>query len=153
MRSLVHCLYHHRYRNRQCLHSAPAYQQQPFQCRQQSTPQLMVQPEALCRQPQKLPRLLVHRRPPKVWHQVLVSVLNLYSGISYSQCVHAAWTTCGYVQKDGQVNPDVRALNGPDAINDLAQAVIYNAVAYGIKRTSTYAKANVNMVLSLLPPE
>ncbi|KAF5312756.1 hypothetical protein D9619_003003 [Psilocybe cf. subviscida] len=58
----------------------------------------------------------------------------------------ATWTTCGYSQKDGQVDPDVRTLNGPDAINNVAQAVIYNAVAYGIKRTPTYARAIANML-------
>lgn len=26
----------------------------------------------------------------------------------------SAWTTCPYVGRDGQVNPDVRDLNGPD---------------------------------------
>ncbi|KAF9480081.1 chondroitin AC/alginate lyase [Pholiota conissans] len=51
----------------------------------------------------------------------------------------ATWTTCPYVARDGQVNPDVRTLNGPDAINDVAQAVLYSAVAFALTRTSIYS--------------
>ncbi|KAJ7783569.1 chondroitin AC/alginate lyase [Mycena maculata] len=40
----------------------------------------------------------------------------------------ATWTTCPYVQKDGKVNPDVRTLNGPAAINSASQSIIYNCV-------------------------
>lgn len=41
---------------------------------------------------------------------------------------------------DGQVNPDVRTLNGPDAINNVAQAVIYSAVAYALTRSSVHSQ-------------
>ncbi|KAJ7275236.1 alginate lyase-domain-containing protein [Mycena haematopus] len=41
----------------------------------------------------------------------------------------ATWTTCPYVVKDGQVNPDVRTLNDPGAINDAAQSIFFNAIA------------------------
>ncbi|KAF8973712.1 alginate lyase-domain-containing protein [Flammula alnicola] len=58
----------------------------------------------------------------------------------------ATWTTCPYVGRDGQVNPDVRTLNGPDAINDAAQAVLYNAIAYALKRSSTYSKTAANLI-------
>jgi hypothetical protein len=42
--------------------------------------------------------------------------------------------------RDGQVNPDVRTLHGPDAINDVAQAVIYSAVAYALTRSSIHSQ-------------
>ncbi|KJA25740.1 hypothetical protein HYPSUDRAFT_37189 [Hypholoma sublateritium FD-334 SS-4] len=58
----------------------------------------------------------------------------------------ATWTTCPYVGRDGQVNPDVRDLNGPDAINDASQAVIYNAIAYALEGTSTYSKNVANLI-------
>lgn len=51
-----------------------------------------------------------------------------------------AWTTCAYVSRDGQVNPDVRNLNGPAAINYLAQAVLYNSVAFALQKSTTYSQ-------------
>jgi hypothetical protein len=44
-----------------------------------------------------------------------------------------AWTVCSYVPRDGQVNPDVRTLHGPGAINTFSQAVLYIAVGYAIR--------------------
>lgn len=52
----------------------------------------------------------------------------------------ATWTTCPYINKDGQVNPDVRTLNGPSAINSVSQAVLYNAVAYSLAKTTSYSQ-------------
>ncbi|KAJ7630744.1 chondroitin AC/alginate lyase [Roridomyces roridus] len=48
----------------------------------------------------------------------------------------ATWTTCPYVVKDGQLNPDVRTLNGPSAIQNAAQSIIYNCVCCGLKGPS-----------------
>lgn len=38
------------------------------------------------------------------------------------------------------MNPDVRQINAPDAINNVAQAVIFNAIAFALKSTSVYSK-------------
>lgn len=40
----------------------------------------------------------------------------------------------------------MRDLNGPDAINDASQAVIYNAIAYALESTSTYSKNVANLI-------
>ncbi|KAJ6627121.1 alginate lyase-domain-containing protein [Mycena sp. CBHHK59/15] len=40
------------------------------------------------------------------------------------------WTTCPYVARDGQVNPDVRTLNGPGAINSVGQSILYNSLCF-----------------------
>ncbi|KZS92921.1 chondroitin AC/alginate lyase [Sistotremastrum niveocremeum HHB9708] len=51
----------------------------------------------------------------------------------------ATWTSCDYVPRDGQVNPDVRTLNGASDINAVSQSVLYNAIAYALTRQSTYS--------------
>ncbi|KAL0950992.1 hypothetical protein HGRIS_007737 [Hohenbuehelia grisea] len=51
----------------------------------------------------------------------------------------ATWTTCPYVVRDGQVNPDVRSINGPGAIQSAGQAILYNGIAYAITGSSSYA--------------
>ncbi|KAJ7492812.1 chondroitin AC/alginate lyase [Mycena latifolia] len=48
----------------------------------------------------------------------------------------ATWTTCPYVVRDGKVNPDVRTLNGPAAINSASQSILYSAVCYALKGSS-----------------
>jgi Alginate lyase len=58
----------------------------------------------------------------------------------------AAWTTCPYVARDGQVNPDVRLLNGPEAINSVSQSIIYNAIAYALQKTSSYSAAATSFI-------
>lgn len=60
--------------------------------------------------------------------------------------VLTAWTTCPYVARDGQVNPDVRTLNGPDAINSVSQSIIYNAIASVIKRNSSYSQKAASFI-------
>ncbi|KAK0481875.1 chondroitin AC/alginate lyase [Armillaria novae-zelandiae] len=52
----------------------------------------------------------------------------------------ATWTTCPYKIRDGQVNPDVRKLPGPGAINGVSQNSINNALAYAFTRSSSYSK-------------
>jgi hypothetical protein len=51
-----------------------------------------------------------------------------------------AWTTCPYVVKDGEVNPDVRTLHGPAAINDASQSIHLNAIAYAQTTAAVYCK-------------
>lgn len=57
-----------------------------------------------------------------------------------------AWTTCPYIARDGRVNPDVRLLNAPAAINFAAQSILYNAVAYALQKTSAYSSAAVAFI-------
>ncbi|KAI0704924.1 alginate lyase-domain-containing protein [Cytidiella melzeri] len=52
----------------------------------------------------------------------------------------ATWTTCPYVVRDGQVNPDTNGLKGPDATQDMSQSVIYNAVAFALQQTAGYSQ-------------
>lgn len=52
----------------------------------------------------------------------------------------AAWTTCPYVSRDGQVNPDVRELSGPDAVNAVSQSILSNALAFALDKSSKYSK-------------
>ncbi|KAJ6574913.1 alginate lyase-domain-containing protein [Mycena capillaripes] len=48
----------------------------------------------------------------------------------------ATWTTCPYVVRDGKVNPDVRTLNGPAAINGASQSILFNAMAGVLQKNS-----------------
>lgn len=69
-----------------------------------------------------------------------VSALLTYYGLA------EAWTTCPYVARDGQVNPDVRYLNGPDAINSASQSILYNAVAYAFNKTASYSSTATSFI-------
>ncbi|KAJ7107625.1 chondroitin AC/alginate lyase [Mycena crocata] len=51
----------------------------------------------------------------------------------------ATWTTCPYVVRDGKVNPDVRTLNGPSAINAASQSILDNAVCCALQGTTADA--------------
>ncbi|TCD62512.1 hypothetical protein EIP91_006786 [Steccherinum ochraceum] len=54
------------------------------------------------------------------------------------------WTTCTYVSRDGQFNPDVRTsgMNNIGDFSDMSDAVFYNALAWAINGSSKYS-ANV----------
>ncbi|KAH9857890.1 alginate lyase-domain-containing protein [Lenzites betulinus] len=58
----------------------------------------------------------------------------------------ATWTTCPYVVRDGQVNPDVRKLPDSPAAVAMAQSVLYNAVAYGLQKTRTYSQSVAQII-------
>ncbi|KIY72781.1 chondroitin AC/alginate lyase [Cylindrobasidium torrendii FP15055 ss-10] len=58
----------------------------------------------------------------------------------------ATWTTCPYKTRDGKVNPDVRKLNGPGAINDFSQMSIYDAMAFVITRSGGYVDSLVKSI-------
>ena len=51
------------------------------------------------------------------------------------------WTTCPYVNRDGQFNPDVRTsgLNDIGNFGDLSDAVLYNSLAWAINGSSKYS--------------
>ncbi|KAF8922406.1 alginate lyase-domain-containing protein [Mucidula mucida] len=63
-----------------------------------------------------------------------------------SMAPSATWTTCPYVIRDGKVNPDVRTLRGPGAINKFTQQAIYNVMAYILTKSDSYAETFVKAV-------
>lgn len=63
-----------------------------------------------------------------------------------SMAPSATWTSCPYVGRDGKVNPDVRTLNGPSAINNVGQYSIYGSIAFATKRTTKYSQDVVNAI-------
>lgn len=60
--------------------------------------------------------------------------------------VSLAWTTCKYVTRDGKLNPDVRKLNGVNAIADASQSIIYNAIASVLTGTASYAQSAAHAI-------
>ncbi|EMD36929.1 hypothetical protein CERSUDRAFT_114842 [Gelatoporia subvermispora B] len=49
------------------------------------------------------------------------------------------WTTCPYVTRDGQFNPDARLVDDVGSFSDLADAVFYNAIAWAIDGQAAHA--------------
>ncbi|KAI1792432.1 chondroitin AC/alginate lyase [Ganoderma leucocontextum] len=49
------------------------------------------------------------------------------------------WVTCPYVVKDGQFNPDGRMVNDVGEFDDMANAVLYNSLAWALNGSSVYA--------------
>jgi hypothetical protein len=58
----------------------------------------------------------------------------------------SAWTTCPYIPKDGQRNPDVDDIPDATYLNDMPLAVLYNAFAYGLTLTPSYATTVVSFI-------
>jgi hypothetical protein len=52
--------------------------------------------------------------------------------------------TCDYYNVDGALNPDARLINNVGDFDDLANAVLYNALAWGITRSGIYSKRVVS---------
>ncbi|EJU01866.1 chondroitin AC/alginate lyase [Dacryopinax primogenitus] len=80
---------------------------------------------------------------------------ELYASTSSGSCTpsptkslapSATWTTCPYKTKDGQVNPDVRQLNGVNAIQAVAQAVLYNAITFVLAGGSQYTRSATSII-------
>lgn len=62
-------------------------------------------------------------------------------GWSVSECLivrhfHPVWTTCNYVSRDGQFNPDGRLINNVGDFQDFAEATFYNALAWVLETSS-----------------
>jgi hypothetical protein len=51
------------------------------------------------------------------------------------------WTTCPYINKDGQFNPDRLLVNDTGHFGAMAEAVLYNTIAWTLKSTTTAQKA------------
>ncbi|KAJ3518100.1 hypothetical protein NMY22_g13828 [Coprinellus aureogranulatus] len=45
------------------------------------------------------------------------------------------WTTCPYVRRDGQFNPDVRTVNDIGNFQDMSETVFYNALSWAFAKT------------------
>ncbi|KAJ3848809.1 chondroitin AC/alginate lyase [Lentinula lateritia] len=58
----------------------------------------------------------------------------------------ATWTTCPYVARDGEVNPDVRTLAGAGAINNASDGFLSNVLASLISGNRQYLKAAINIL-------
>ncbi|KAL9709182.1 hypothetical protein Ac2012v2_007537 [Leucoagaricus gongylophorus] len=51
------------------------------------------------------------------------------------------WMTCPYENRDGQFNPDARLVNNIGDFESLANAVLYNAIAFSITKNATFAES------------
>lgn len=49
------------------------------------------------------------------------------------------YTTCPYVRRDGQFNPDVRRINDTGAFSAMADSVLYNSLAWSSTSDARYA--------------
>ncbi|KAL0072117.1 hypothetical protein AAF712_001040 [Marasmius tenuissimus] len=67
-----------------------------------------------------------------------------------SMAPSATWTTCPYVNRDGQVNPDVRRVKDPGTMNNAGQSTLYNAMAYAFTQDPVYSKTVAAFVYTLL---
>ncbi|THH06681.1 hypothetical protein EW146_g9539 [Bondarzewia mesenterica] len=56
------------------------------------------------------------------------------------------WTTCPYYQRDGLFNPDVRLVNNTGDFSAMADAVLYNAMAWALNGTDSYAANAVSFI-------
>ncbi len=91
-------------------------------------------------------RILAHARLHQLPQWLLVRVSRICFLSVLSERIYAAWTTCPYVIRDGKVNPDVRTLRGPGAINKFTQQAIYNVMAYILTKSDSYAETFVKAV-------
>lgn len=61
--------------------------------------------------------------------------------------IFAVWTTCPYVSRDGEFNPDVRVLvSDIGSFGTLSDAVFYTGLAWALTGNSTYAAAANNWI-------
>jgi hypothetical protein len=56
------------------------------------------------------------------------------------------WVTCPYFERDGVFNPDYRLVNNSGAFDAMADAVLYNSLAWAINGSSQYATNVVSFV-------
>ena len=59
---------------------------------------------------------------------------------------YLVWKTCPYVRKDGEFNPDGRTINDIGNFEDMANAVLYNSLAWVINGSSVYAENAVRFI-------
>ncbi|KIJ68290.1 hypothetical protein HYDPIDRAFT_24584 [Hydnomerulius pinastri MD-312] len=58
----------------------------------------------------------------------------------------ATWTTCPYVVRDGQVNPDTRDLRGSSAIVEASDSIFFNAISFALTGMSDYEQNAVTAI-------
>ncbi|KAF9514071.1 hypothetical protein BS47DRAFT_1295513, partial [Hydnum rufescens UP504] len=58
----------------------------------------------------------------------------------------ATWTTCPYVTRDGQRNPDVSLPQDSPSIVAMAQSVLYNSVAYALSASSSFSQMAAGII-------
>ena len=56
------------------------------------------------------------------------------------------WKTCPYISKDGQFNPDGRVVNNVGDFDSLANAVLYNSLAWALQGYSVYSSRVVTFI-------
>lgn len=61
------------------------------------------------------------------------------SRIYREKLTKTVWTTCPYVTKDGQFNPDNEDIKNADDFDSLANAILYNSLAWAIEGYSVYS--------------
>jgi hypothetical protein len=49
------------------------------------------------------------------------------------------WKTCEYENRDGAINEDARLINNIGDFDDMANAIMFNALAWGITRSRQYS--------------
>lgn len=59
--------------------------------------------------------------------------------VSYLPPIIQVWVTCPYYIRDGQFNPDGRLVNDTGAFQAMANAVLYNTMAWVITGSSNYS--------------
>jgi hypothetical protein len=65
-----------------------------------------------------------------------------------SMAPSATYTTCPYVRRDGQINPDTQTLPSQNLFTS-SQAIFLNALAYGLTSTQSYADNTISFIKTL----
>ena len=52
---------------------------------------------------------------------------------------NSVWKTCPYVTIDGKLNPDADSIPNANDFDSLANAILYNGLAWGITGSDTYS--------------
>jgi len=62
--------------------------------------------------------------------------------------------TCQYYNVDGKINPDARLINNIGDFDDMANAILFNALAWAITRSTAYSNRVVTYISTwFLDPE
>jgi hypothetical protein len=84
-------------------------------------------------------QIALRRETPQSLRPSKVSSTRSYIRTSLTCIRPSVWTTCPYVTKDGQFNPDNSDITNSDDFDDLANAVLYNGLSWGLTGSSTYS--------------
>lgn len=56
------------------------------------------------------------------------------------------WSTCPYINLDGQRNPDLVQLNGAQNFVRMSRSALLNAITYGLTRDETFSRKAVDLI-------